>query len=48
VVSDAADKGNYPVLLLATMLMALIVLAINRLIWSRLYTLASTRFRLEA
>jgi ABC-type anion transport system duplicated permease subunit len=30
------------------MLMALIVLAINRLRWSRLYTLASTRFRLEA
>jgi NitT/TauT family transport system permease protein len=47
VVSDAADKGNYPVLLLATMLMALIVLAVNRLIWRRLYTLASTRFRLE-
>jgi len=48
VVSDAADKGNYPVLLVATMLMALIVLTINRLVWRRLYTLASTRFRLEA
>ena len=48
VVSDAADKGNYPVLLLATMLMALIVLAVNRLIWRRLYTVASTRFRLES
>ena len=47
VVSDAADKGNDPVLLHATMLMALIVLAVNRLIWRRLYTLASTRFRLE-
>jgi len=47
VVSDAADKGNYPVLLVATMLMALIVLTINRLVWRRLYTLASTRFRLE-
>jgi NitT/TauT family transport system permease protein len=48
VVSDAADKGNYPVLLVATMLMALIVLAINRLVWRRLYTLASTKYRLEA
>jgi NitT/TauT family transport system permease protein len=48
VVSDAADKGNYPVLLLATMLMALIVLTINRLVWRRLYTLASRRFRLES
>ena len=47
VVSEAADKGNYPVLLVATMLMALIVLVVNRLVWRRLYTLASTRFRLE-
>jgi NitT/TauT family transport system permease protein len=47
VVSDAADKGNYPVLLVATMLMALIVLTINRLLWRRLYRLASTKFRLE-
>jgi len=47
VVSNAADAGNYPVLLVATMLMALIVLTINRLVWRRLYTLASTRFKLE-
>ena len=47
VVSAAADKGNYPVLLVATMLMALIVLVINRLVWRRLYTLASTKYRLE-
>jgi len=47
VVSDAANTGNYPVLLIATMLMALIVLTINRLVWRRLYTLASTRFKLE-
>jgi NitT/TauT family transport system permease protein len=48
VVSEAADKGNYPVLLVATMLMALIVLTINRLLWRRLYTLASTRYRLDS
>jgi NitT/TauT family transport system permease protein len=47
VVSRAADNENYPVLLVATMLMALIVLTINRLVWRRLYTLASTKFRLE-
>jgi NitT/TauT family transport system permease protein len=47
VVSEAADKGNYPVLLVATMLMAFIVLIINRLVWRRLYNLASTKFRLE-
>jgi NitT/TauT family transport system permease protein len=48
VVSGAADAGNYPVLLVATMLMALTVLTINRLLWRRLYTLASTRFKLES
>ena len=48
VVSEAADKGNYPVLLVATMLMALIVLTVNRLLWRRLYTLASTRYRLDS
>jgi NitT/TauT family transport system permease protein len=48
VVSGAADKGNYPVLLIATMLMTLIVLTINRLVWRRLYTLASTRYKLES
>jgi NitT/TauT family transport system permease protein len=48
VVSNAAENENFPVLLVATMLMALIVLAINRLVWRRLYTLASTKFRLES
>ncbi len=47
-VSNAADRGNYPVLLVAKLLMALIVLVINRLVSRRLYTLASTNFRLEA
>jgi NitT/TauT family transport system permease protein len=47
IVSGAADTGNYPVLLVATVLMALIVLVINRLVWRRLYTLASTKYRLE-
>jgi len=48
VVSAAAENENYPVLLVATMLMALIVLTINRLVWRRLYTLASTKFKLES
>jgi NitT/TauT family transport system permease protein len=47
VVSEAADKGNYSVLLVATMLMTSIVLVINRLLWRRLYTLAATKYRLE-
>jgi len=30
-----------------TVLMAMIVVSINRLVWRRLYTLAATRFKLE-
>jgi NitT/TauT family transport system permease protein len=48
VVSGAADNENYSVLLVATMLMALIVLTLNRLLWRPLYTLASTRYKLES
>jgi len=47
VISNATDTGNTRVLLAATILMAAMVVTINRLLWRRLYRLASTRFRLE-
>jgi NitT/TauT family transport system permease protein len=47
VISRATDSGNFPVLLGATLAMAAMVVAINRLVWRRLYSLASTRFKLE-
>ncbi len=47
VISNATDTGNTRVLLAATILMAAMVVTINRLVWRRLYALASTRFRLE-
>jgi NitT/TauT family transport system permease protein len=47
VISQATDSGNYAVLLAATMVMAAMVMTFNRLVWRRLYALASTRFRLE-
>ncbi len=37
---------NYPVLLAATLLMAVFVVALNRLIWKRLYRLAERRYTL--
>jgi len=46
VISQATDDGNFRLLLAATIVMAAIVVTINRLVWRRLYTLASTRFRL--
>jgi NitT/TauT family transport system permease protein len=47
VISGATDAGNFRVLLGATILMAALVVTINRLVWRRLYGLASTRFKLE-
>jgi NitT/TauT family transport system permease protein len=35
------------VLLAATLMMATVVVLINRLLWRRLYRLASSRFKLE-
>jgi NitT/TauT family transport system permease protein len=46
-ISRASDTGRIDVLLAATIVMALIVVVINRLVWRRLYRLASTRFKLE-
>ena len=48
VISHATDSGNYRVLLAATMVMAAMVVTFNRLVWRRLYALASMRFRLES
>jgi NitT/TauT family transport system permease protein len=47
VISSATDNGNFPVLIGATILMAAMVVTINRLLWRRLYGLASTRFKLD-
>ena len=46
-ISAASDAGNYAVLLAATMIMALMVVTINRLVWRPLYHLAENKYRLE-
>jgi NitT/TauT family transport system permease protein len=47
VISQATDSGNYSMLLGATVVMAAMVVTINRLVWRRLYALASTRYKLD-
>jgi NitT/TauT family transport system permease protein len=47
-ISRATDRGDYAELLGATILMAIVVVTINRVVWRRLYRLASTRFMLGA
>ena len=46
-ISAATDAGNFSTLLLATLLMATMVVTMNRLVWRRLYRLAETRYKLE-
>jgi len=46
-ISAASDSGDFPVLLLATIIMALMVVTINRLLWRPLYRLAETKYRLD-
>jgi NitT/TauT family transport system permease protein len=47
VISAATDSGQFHILLLATIVMALMVVTINRLVWRPLYRLAETRYKLE-
>ena len=46
-ISSASDAGRFDVLLASTLIMATVVVLINRLLWRRLYRLASSRFKLE-
>jgi len=46
-ISAASESGGFSTLLLATILMATIVVTMNRLVWRRLYRLAETRYKLE-
>jgi NitT/TauT family transport system permease protein len=46
-ISHATDTGNFDLLLAATIVMAVTVVTINRLVWRRLYRLSETRYKLE-
>jgi NitT/TauT family transport system permease protein len=46
-IDAATDSGRFAMLLLATIMISLMVVTMNRLVWRRLYRLAETRFKLE-
>jgi NitT/TauT family transport system permease protein len=46
-ISRATDHGQFDMLLMATIIMALMVVTINRLVWRPLFHLAETKYRLE-
>ena len=47
-ISSATDAGNFAVLLLSTVVMATLVVSVNRLVWRPLYRRAETRYRLDS
>jgi NitT/TauT family transport system permease protein len=47
-ISQATDAGNFRLLLAGTILMATVVVTVNRTIWRPMYRLAETRFRIES
>jgi NitT/TauT family transport system permease protein len=46
-ISESTVSGNFGLLLLSTVTMAIIVVSINRLLWKRLFALAQEKYRLE-
>ena len=46
-ISQATDEGNFDLLLLSTIVMATLVVTINRLVWRPLYRLAETKYSLS-
>jgi NitT/TauT family transport system permease protein len=47
-ISSATDAGNFGVLLLSTIVMATLVVSVNRMVWRPLYRRAETRYRMDA
>jgi NitT/TauT family transport system permease protein len=47
-IDAATDSGRFPILLLATIFISVMVVTMNRLVWRRLYRLAETRYKLES
>ncbi len=47
-ISRATDSGNFALLLGSTIVMAMVVVTVNRLVWRRMYRLAANRYTLEA
>jgi NitT/TauT family transport system permease protein len=46
-INAATADGAFPIILLGTILISLMVVTTNRLLWRRLYRLAETRYRLD-
>jgi len=46
-ISSASDHGQFSILLLATIIMSLMVVTVNRLVWRPMFRLAESKYRLD-
>ncbi|MGL5617001.1 MAG: ABC transporter permease [Sarcina sp.] len=46
-ISESTANGNFAMLLMATLTMAIVVVILNKLIWKRLYKLGETKFKMD-
>jgi len=46
-ISEATEKGNYPLLLVSTIVMCIVVVIVNKTLWKRLYALSEEKFKIE-
>ncbi len=46
-ISESTEKGNYPLLLIATIIMCIVVVVVNKTLWKRLYSLSEEKFKIE-
>ena len=46
-ISDATNKGDFPMLILSTIVMCIVVVTFNKLIWKRLYNLSQEKYKIE-
>lgn len=46
-ISESTASGNFAMLLLSTLTMAIVVVAFNKIVWNRLYRLAEEKFKME-
>jgi NitT/TauT family transport system permease protein len=46
-ITAATANGQFPIILLGTILISMVVVTTNRLVWRPLYRLAETRYRLD-
>lgn len=46
-ISEATEQGNFPLLIVSTIVMCIVVVGVNKVLWKKLYSLSEERFKIE-